>query len=74
MKKKTKVTIVGGCGHVGIPLALAFASKGLDVAMLDISEKAVSSITAGDLPFKEEGAEELLRAHIGKNLLRKRTA
>jgi UDP-N-acetyl-D-mannosaminuronic acid dehydrogenase len=68
MKKKIKITIVGGCGHVGIPLALAFASKGLDVAMLDISEKAVSSITAGDLPFKEEGAEELLRAHIGKNL------
>jgi UDP-N-acetyl-D-mannosaminuronic acid dehydrogenase len=68
MKKNTKIAIVGGCGHVGIPLALAFASKGLDVSMLDISEEAVSRINGGSLPFKEEGADVLLQAHIGKNL------
>lgn len=63
-----KICIVGGCGHVGIPLALAFASKGHEVAMLDVSVRAVEAINAGELPFKEEGALELLRAHIGKNL------
>ncbi len=68
MKKEKKVCIVGGCGHVGIPLALAFASKNLEVTMLDVSERAVSFINAGNLPFKEEGADELLQAHIGKNL------
>ena len=68
MKKNTKIAIVGGCGHVGIPLGLAFASKGLDVSMLDISEEAVSRINGGNLPFKEEGADVLLQAHIGKNL------
>ncbi len=30
-----KVCIIGGCGHVGIPLGLAFAKKGLDVTLLD---------------------------------------
>ena len=63
-----KVCIIGGCGHVGIPLGLAFASKGLDVTLVDVNPKAVVEINAGRLPFKEEGAEALLKAHIGKNL------
>jgi len=53
---------------VGIPLGLAFASKGKDVALVDVNPKAVEAINAGRLPFKEEGAEALLRAHVGKNL------
>ena len=63
-----KICIIGGCGHVGIPLGLAFASKGLDVTLLDVNPKAVDSINSARLPFKEEGADALLRAHIGKNL------
>lgn len=63
-----KVCIVGGCGHVGIPLGLAFASKGIDVTLVDVNPKAVSAINAATLPFKEEGAESLLKKHIGKNL------
>ena len=65
---KNKVCIVGGCGHVGIPLGLAFASKGLDVTLVDVNPKAVMDIGAGRLPFKEEGASALLRCHVGKNL------
>ncbi len=30
------VAIVGGCGHVGLPLGLAFASRGLDVVLYDL--------------------------------------
>ena len=52
-----KVCIIGGCGHVGIPLGLAFASKGLDVTLVDVNPRAVVEINAGRLPFKEEGAE-----------------
>ena len=63
-----KVCIIGGCGHVGIPLGLAFAKKGLDVTLVDVNPKAVAAINSGRLPFKEEGAEELLRLHVGKNL------
>ena len=64
----TKICIIGGCGHVGIPLGLAFASKKLDVSLLDVNPKAVKAINAAKLPFKEAGAEVLLRSHIGKNL------
>ena len=63
-----KICIIGGCGHVGIPLGLAFASKGKDVMLVDVNPRAVEAINAGQLPFKEEGAEALLKAHIGKNL------
>ena len=63
-----KICIIGGCGHVGIPLGLAFAKKGLDVTLVDVNPKAVEAINAGKLPFKEEGADELLRKHIGRNL------
>ena len=63
-----KICIIGGCGHVGIPLGLAFASKGKDVTLVDVNPMAVEAINAGKLPFKEEGAEALLKAHIGRNL------
>ena len=63
-----RICIIGGCGHVGIPLGLAFAKKGLDVTLVDVNPKAVEAITAGRLPFREEGAADLLRAHVGRNL------
>lgn len=52
--------VVGGCGHVGLPLALSFASAGLDVGIYDIDEAKVRSVASGNMPFMEEGAEELL--------------
>ncbi len=63
-----KVCIIGGCGHVGIPLGLALASRGFDVSLVDVNPGAVETINAAKLPFKEEGAEALLAEHIGKNL------
>ena len=66
--EKKRICVIGGCGHVGIPLGLAFAKKGLDVTLVDVNPKAVEAINAGRLPFKEEGAEELLRRHVGNNL------
>jgi UDP-N-acetyl-D-mannosaminuronic acid dehydrogenase len=53
--------VVGGAGHVGFPLSLIFASKGLSVLVYDINESALESIRGGTVPFREEGAEELLR-------------
>ena len=62
------ICVIGGCGHVGIPLGLAFASKGFDVTLVDVNPKAVENINRARLPFKEDGAAELLAAHVGKNL------
>ena len=66
--KKEKICIIGGCGHVGIPLGLAFASKDFEVTLVDVNPQAVENINRAHLPFKEDGAEELLAAHVGKNL------
>ena len=54
------VVIVGGCGHVGLPLGLAFADRGLSVALYDIDEAAVSMVNSGRLPFDEPGALAVL--------------
>jgi UDP-N-acetyl-D-mannosaminuronic acid dehydrogenase len=55
-----QIVIVGGGGHVGLPLALTLASAGNNVVALDISLETVELINSGKMPFFEEGAEELL--------------
>jgi UDP-N-acetyl-D-mannosaminuronic acid dehydrogenase len=54
------VVVVGGCGHVGLPLAIAFADRGARVAIYDVSEQAVAAVNAGRLPFDEPGAGPVL--------------
>lgn len=63
------VVVVGGCGHVGLPLALAFAGEGLSVASYDIDTLAVAMVDAGQVPFTEPGAPEVLRTVLGRNFL-----
>ena len=55
-----EVDVIGGCGHVGLPLAIAFASRGARVGIYDVSEAAVATVNAGQLPFDEPGAAEVL--------------
>jgi UDP-N-acetyl-D-mannosaminuronic acid dehydrogenase len=61
--------VVGGCGHVGLPLAIAFASRGLNVAILDIDSAAVELVRSGELPFREDGAREPLRQALADGRL-----
>ena len=63
------VVIVGGCGHVGLPLAVAFASRGLRVGIYDVAEDAVATVQAGRMPFLEDGAEPLLKAVVEQGSL-----
>jgi UDP-N-acetyl-D-mannosaminuronic acid dehydrogenase len=58
---KYDVVVVGGFGHVGLPLAISLADKGARVCALDINERAQRTIGDGQMPFCEEGAEEVLR-------------
>jgi UDP-N-acetyl-D-mannosaminuronic acid dehydrogenase len=55
-----KVVIVGGGGHVGLPLALVLADTGFQSVSLDISQDVVDSINSGKMPFAEEGAQAML--------------
>src|SRR5881409_161374 len=53
--------IVGGCGHVGLPLALSLADCGYKVGINDIDQAKIEMVRAGPVPFRETGAEALLR-------------
>ena len=63
------VVVVGGGGHVGLPLSLALADAGLKVGIFDTSEATVAKICRGEMPFLEAGAPELLRATLASGRL-----
>jgi UDP-N-acetyl-D-mannosaminuronic acid dehydrogenase len=55
------VTVVGGAGHVGIPLVLALAEAGFRVNVNDVNRTRIDTLRAGCLPFMEYGAEAALK-------------
>ncbi|MFT4286451.1 nucleotide sugar dehydrogenase [Nocardioides sp.] len=63
------LVVVGGGGHVGLPLAIGFASRGLKAGVYDINQAAIDLINAGDLPFQEDGAKPVLEDVLAKGLL-----
>jgi len=63
------ICVVGGCGHVGLPLAITLADAGFSVAVHDINDDAVRLVNDGRMPFLETGAEEVLRRVVGRSLI-----
>ena len=59
--KTLDMVIVGGCGHVGLPLALSLADCGYKVGIDDIDANKVAYVKAGNVPFLENGAVDLLK-------------
>ncbi len=60
------ISIIGGAGHVGFPLALAFAQKNLNVNLIDINLKNLHKISNGEVPFHEIGAKKILKDCLRK--------
>jgi UDP-N-acetyl-D-mannosaminuronic acid dehydrogenase len=54
------ICVVGGCGHVGLPLAMAFARSGTATVSFDINPAAVELVNAGTMPFDEPEAPAIL--------------
>jgi UDP-N-acetyl-D-mannosaminuronic acid dehydrogenase len=65
----TDVVVVGGCGHVGLPLAIAFADRGLRVIAYDLNPAAVKQVNAAELPFDEPGAQPVIEAVVAAGRL-----
>lgn len=64
-----KIAIVGGCGHVGLPLGISFALlPGHHVDLIDTNENVVQSVREGKLNFVERGGEAALKKVVGKSL------
>jgi UDP-N-acetyl-D-mannosaminuronic acid dehydrogenase len=67
------LAIVGGCGHVGLPLGLAFARKGYQVDLVDTSAERVVLVNQGKMPFHEDDAEQLLAEAVASGLVKATT-
>lgn len=62
------IAIIGGCGHVGLPLGVKLALAGARTVLVDIDHEAVEAVNAGRFPFLEHGGDEQLRAALARGL------
>jgi UDP-N-acetyl-D-mannosaminuronic acid dehydrogenase len=63
------LTVVGGGGHIGIPLVLAFAEAGFRVNVHDVNRGVLDTLKSGRLPFIEHGGDELLTRALEQDRL-----
>ena len=68
MSKEYDICIIGGAGHVGLPLGICFAAQGQRVLLYDINHATLETIASGRMPFIEYDADELLKATINRTL------
>lgn len=59
-----KIVIVGGCGHVGLPLGVALANLDCEVIAYDININSVDLVNSGSTPFLEDGLEFGLKSAL----------
>ncbi len=58
INKKAKLAVIG-LGYVGMPIAVAFARKGLEVIGFDVNERKIDLYRAGVDPTREVGDEAI---------------
>ena len=58
---KSDIVIVGGAGHIGLPLGLLLADKGKKVVLYDKHKKNINKINNLQMPFMENGGARLLK-------------
>jgi UDP-N-acetyl-D-mannosaminuronic acid dehydrogenase len=58
--KKNKIVIIGGAGHIGLPLGILFASKKMEVTLYDNNKEYIRQIQNGKFPFMEESGQKYL--------------
>ena len=56
-----KVAIIGGLGHIGLPLGILFANKNKNVLLVDSNLEHQDKVMHGKMPFLEYGAEDMLK-------------
>lgn len=55
-----KISIIGGGGHIGLPLGLFLCDHGHHVTIVDTDQSRLDQIGRGEMPFLEDGASALL--------------
>tara|TARA_Y100000741_G_scaffold364691_1_gene356554 strand:- start:1320 stop:2489 length:1170 start_codon:yes stop_codon:yes gene_type:complete len=65
---KKHISIIGGAGHVGLPLGLAFAEKKFKIHLIDNNKKSLEIIKSNKMPFMEFGANKVLNKSLKNKL------
>jgi UDP-N-acetyl-D-mannosaminuronic acid dehydrogenase len=63
------ISIIGGCGHIGLPLGILLAKVGHKVNLVDLDQSRVDLVNNAKLPFLEPGGEILLAEQINNKRL-----
>lgn len=63
IKKEEKLALVG-LGYVGLPIAVAFAKKGIDVIGFDLNKEKINLYKSGIDPTKEIGDEAIKKTSL----------
>ena len=66
INKKPSVIVIGGAGHIGLPLSLCIAKEGFPVSIYDLNKEILKKINDGIFPYKEEGEKYLLKKILKK--------
>jgi UDP-N-acetyl-D-mannosaminuronic acid dehydrogenase len=64
------IVAVVGLGRVGLPLALSFADRGLEVIGIEREPAVLEQVAAGRMPYRETGTQELLERVLESGRLR----
>lgn len=65
--------LVMGLGYIGLPTALLFASKGIEVTGFDVNEAVVEKLNNKELHIEENGLQQLLEQTVNSNNFRAST-
>ena len=57
---KADIVIIGGAGHIGLPLGILFANKGKSVILYDKDKFFIDKINNSEI-FLEDDGERLLK-------------
>ncbi len=61
--------IIGGAGHIGLPLGVTFAKQGLRTVLLDVDAAGLQKILQGTFPFMEKNGDASLKEALQKGTL-----
>ena len=61
MVDNRKISIIGGGGHIGLPLSVLLFNRGYKVNLVDINKQNLQLIKKGKAPFYEKDIEKHLK-------------
>ena len=68
-QKYNKVSVVGGAGHIGLPLSCFMQNNGFEVVVVDNNIKSLNLLKQNILTFYEKNLEINLKQALGDGLV-----